>query len=203
MIKKMLYNQKNCDICVDNMTILSKVEPRGPAFLLEGKYMQKHYLQDLIEPVVTKAGYELVRVMSIGQVNQTLQVMIDKLDGTDITVDDCAKVSRLLSDMLDEKDPIADKYSLEVSSPGLDRPLTKIEHFKRYTGYEIKLETEEKVENRKRFKGKITEVADNNVILAAEEATYTIPFDLIAKAKLVITDELWEEYQSAHEAVEI
>ena len=203
MIKKMLYNQKNCDICVDNMTILSKVEPRGPAFLLEGKYMQKHYLQDLIEPVVTKAGYELVRVMSIGQVNQTLQVMIDKLDGTDITVDDCAKVSRLLSDMLDEKDPIADKYSLEVSSPGLDRPLTTIEHFKRYTGYEIKLETEEKVENRKRFKGKITEVADNNVILAAEEATYTIPFDLIAKAKLVITDELWEEYQSAHEAVEI
>ena len=199
----MLYNQKNCDICVDNMTILSKVEPRGPAFLLEGKYMQKHYLQDLIEPVVAKAGYELVRVMSIGQVNQTLQVMIDKLDGTDITVDDCAKVSRLLSDMLDEKDPIADKYSLEVSSPGLDRPLTKIEHFKRYTGYEVKLETEEKVENRKRFKGKITEVADNNVILAAEEATYTIPFDLIAKAKLVITDELWEEYQSAHEAVEI
>ena len=199
----MLYNQKNCDICVDNMTILSKVEPRGPAFLLKGKYMQKHYLQDLIEPVVTKAGYELVRVMSIGQVNQTLQVMIDKLDGTDITVDDCAKVSRLLSDMLDEKDPIADKYSLEVSSPGLDRPLTKIEHFKRYKGYEVKLETEEKVENRKRFKGKITEVADNNVILAAEEATYTIPFDLIAKAKLVITDELWEEYQSAHEAVEI
>ena len=171
--------------------------------MLEGKYMQKHYLQDLIEPVVAKAGYELVRVMSIGQVNQTLQVMIDKLDGTDITVDDCAKVSRLLSDMLDEKDPIADKYSLEVSSPGLDRPLTKIEHFKRYTGYEVKLETEEKVENRKRFKGKITEVADNNVILAAEEATYTIPFDLIAKAKLVITDELWEEYQSAHEAVEI
>ena len=203
MIKKMLYNQKNCDICVDNMTILSKVEPRGPAFLLKGKYMQKHYLQDLIEPVVIKAGYELVRVMSIGQVNQTLQVMIDKLDGSDITVDDCAKVSHLLSDMLDEKDPIADKYSLEVSSPGLDRPLTKIEHFKRYTGYEIKLETEEKVENRKRFKGKITEVADNNVILAAEEATYTIPFDLIAKAKLVITDELWEEYQSAHEAVEI
>ena len=199
----MLYNQKNCDICVDNMTILSKVEPRGPAFLLKGTGMQKHYLQDLIEPVVTKAGYELVRVMSIGQVNQTLQVMIDKLDGTDITVDDCAKVSRLLSDMLDEKDPIADKYSLEVSSPGLDRPLTKIEHFKRYKGYEVKLETEEKVENRKRFKGKITEVADNNVILAAEEATYTIPFDLIAKAKLVITDELWEEYQSAHEAVEI
>lgn len=170
--------------------------------MLKGKGMQKHYLQDLIEPVVTAAGYELVRVMSIGQVNQTLQVMIDKLDGSDITVDDCAKVSHLLSDMLDEKDPIADKYSLEVSSPGLDRPLTKLEHFKRYVGYEIKLETEDKVENRKRFKGKITEVVNNNVVLMMDETAYTIPFDLITKAKLVVTDELWEEYQSAHEAVE-
>lgn len=201
--KKMLYKSKKCDIAVDNMTILSKVELQSPAFLLEGAEMQKHFLQDLIEPVVVKAGYELVRVMSIGQVNQTLQVMIDKKNGTDITVDDCAKVSRLLSDVLDEKDPIADKYSLEVSSPGLDRPLTKLEHFKRYIGYEIKLETEDKVENRKRFKGKITEVAGNNVVLTMEDTQYTIPFDLIAKAKLVVTDELWNEYQSAHEAVEI
>lgn len=199
----MLYKLKKCVICVDNITILSKVEPKGPAFLLKGKDMQKHYLQDLIEPVVANAGYELVRVMSIGQVNQTLQVMIDKLDGTDITVEDCAKVSHLLSDMLDEKDPIADKYSLEVSSPGLDRPLTKLEHFKRYLGYEIKLETEDKVDNRKRFKGKITEVSSNNVMLTMDNTEYTIPFDLIAKAKLVVTDELWEEYQSAHEAVEV
>lgn len=165
--------------------------------------MQKHYLQDLIEPVVTDAGYELVRVMSIGQVNQTLQVMIDNLDGSDITVDDCAKVSHLISEMLDEKDPIADKYSLEVSSPGLDRPLTKLKHFQRYVGYEIKLETEDKVDNRKRFKGKIIEVDNDNVILSADEVKYTIPFGLIAKAKLVVTDELWEEYQAAHEAVEI
>lgn len=199
----MLYKLKKCVICVDNITILSKVEPKGPAFLLEGTDMQKHYLQDLIEPVVTAAGYELVRVMSIGQVNQTLQVMIDKLDGSDITVDDCAKVSHLLSDVLDEKDPIADKYSLEVSSPGLDRPLTKLAHFKRYTGYEVKLETEDKVENRKRFKGKIIQVNDDSVVLTMEDIQYTIPFDLIAKAKLVVTDELWEEYQSAHEAVEI
>lgn len=199
----MLYKLKKCVIHVDNITILSKVEPKGPAFLLEGTGMQKHYLQDLIEPVVANAGYELVRVMSIGQVNQTLQVMIDTLDGTDITVDDCVKVSHLLSDMLDEKDPIADKYSLEVSSPGLDRPLTKLEHFKRYVGYEIKLETEDKVDNRKRFKGKITEVGNNNVLLTMDNTLYTIPFDLIAKAKLVVTDELWEEYQSAHEAVEV
>lgn len=164
--------------------------------------MQKHYLQDLIEPVVKKEGYELVRVMTIGQANPTLQVMIDTLDGRDVTVDDCAKVSRALSDMLDEKDPIENRYSLEVSSPGLDRPLTKLEHFERFLGYDIKLETEEKVENRKRFKGKIAKVADQNVILSAEDAEYTIPFATISKAKLVITDELWEEYQAAHTAEE-
>lgn len=165
--------------------------------------MQKHYLQDLIEPIVTEQGYELVRVMTIGQTNPTLQVMIDTLDAkTDITVDDCAKVSAALSTMLDEKDPIADKYSLEVSSPGLDRPLTKPAHFARYQGYEIKLETEDKVENRKRFKGKITHVDNQSVTLLMEETEYTIPFAVISKAKLVVTDELWKEYVAAHAAAE-
>ncbi|MBR1825643.1 MAG: ribosome maturation factor RimP [Alphaproteobacteria bacterium] len=164
--------------------------------------MQKHYLQDLIEPVVEKEGFELVRVMTIGQANPTLQVMIDTLDGRDITVDDCATVSSALSDMLDEKDPIENRYALEVSSPGLDRPLTKIKHFERWKGYEIKLETEDKVENRKRFKGKITSVDNDNIVLTADETTYTIPFALISKAKLVITDELWEKYMAAHQAAE-
>ena len=166
--------------------------------------MQKHYLQDLIEPQVEKLGFELVRVITIGQANPTLQVMIDVADGSrDITVDDCAGVSRVLSDLLDEKDPIKDKYILEVSSPGLDRPLTKLKHFVRYKGYDVKIETENKVENRKRFKGKIADVDDENVVINMEDTQYTIPFAEINKAKLVITDELWEEYQSAHEAVEI
>lgn len=164
--------------------------------------MQKHYLQDMIEPVVESEGYELVRVMTIGQANPTLQVMIDTLDGSDITVDDCAKVSRALSDMLDEKDPIENRYSLEVSSPGLDRPLTKLKHFERWKGYEIKLETEVKVENRKRFKGKITDIVNDNIIMTMDEVQYTIPFALINKAKLVVTDELWEEYMAAHQAAE-
>ena len=164
--------------------------------------MQKHYLQDMIEPVVEKEGYELVRVMTIGQANPTLQVMIDTLDGSDITVDDCAKVSRALSDVLDEKDPIENRYSLEVSSPGLDRPLTKLKHFERWKGYEIKLETEDKVENRKRFKGKITDIVNDNIIMTMDEVQYTIPFALINKAKLVVTDELWEEYMAAHQAAE-
>lgn len=166
--------------------------------------MQKHYLQNLIEPQVEKLGFELVRVITIGQANPTLQVMIDVADGSrDITVDDCASVSRVLSDLLDEKDPIKDKYILEVSSPGLDRPLTKLKHFVRYKGYDVKIETENKVENRKRFKGKIADVDDENVVINMEDTQYTIPFAEINKAKLVITDELWEEYQAAHEAVEL
>lgn len=188
-------------ISLDNITYYQS-RGRKLRFFIKGNVMQKHYLQDLIEPVVTQKGYELVRVLTIGQANPTLQVMIDTLDGRDVTVDDCALVSRALSDILDEKDPIENRYSLEVSSPGLDRPLTKLEHFKRFQGYEIKLETEDRVENRKRFKGKIKEVSEQNVVLAADEAEYTIPFALISKAKLVITDELWEEYQAAHTAEE-
>ena len=166
--------------------------------------MQKHYLQNMIEPEVEKLGYELVRVLTIGQANPTLQVMIDVADNSrDITVDDCATVSRVLSDLLDEKDPIKDKYTLEVSSPGLDRPLTKLKHFARYIGYDVKVETDNKVDNRKRFKGKISAVDDLNVVINMDETLYTIPFALINKAKLVITDELWEEYQAAHDAAQL
>lgn len=174
--------------------------------MLGKKQMQKHYLEDLIEPVVTAQGYELVRVMTMGgETRPTLQVMIDVLDHSrEVTVDDCAVVSRALSDMLDEKDPIENQYSLEVSSPGLDRPLTKLEHFKRYIGYEIRLETTEKVENRKRFKGKILSVEGNNILLIADDNTkYTIAFAAVSKAKLVITDELWEEYTASHEVAEL
>lgn len=175
-----------------------------PRFFVKGKYMQKHYLQDLIEPVVEKAGFELVRVMTIGQANPTLQVMIDvAYHSRDLTVDDCAEVSRKLSDVLDEKDPIKEKYSLEVSSPGLDRPLTKPEHFQRFCNYVIKVETSEKVENRKRFKGMLLRADDKEIVMDMDGVEYTIPYDAMTKAKLVLTDELWEEYQAAHEAVEL
>lgn len=158
--------------------------------------MQRHYLADIIEPVVEQLGYEVVRILSIGETNPTLQVMIEhKNYEEELTVDNCAEVSRAISAALDEKDPIENRYTLEVSSPGLDRPLTKPEHFKRYIGYLIKLETLEPVEKRKRFKGEIKEVAaDNTVILEMEGNTYSISFDNIAKAKIIITDELWEQF---------
>lgn len=165
---------------------------------------QKHALQDMLEPVVESLGYELVRVLTIGMKNPTLQVMIDRKDGKEITVDDCAKVSRALSEVLDEKDPIENQYSLEVSSPGIDRPLTKPAHFERFAGYEAKIETSEEIEGRKRFKGKITALDKNNNIHFDMDGTeYVIPFDTISKAKIVITDELLKQYEEAQEVTEL
>lgn len=165
---------------------------------------QKHALQDMLEPVVESLGYELVRVLTIGMKNPTLQVMIDRKDGKEITVDDCAKVSRALSEVLDEKDPIENQYSLEVSSPGIDRPLTKPAHFERFAGYEAQIETSEEIEGRKRFKGKITALDKNNNIHFDMDGTeYVIPFDAISKAKIVITDELLKQYEEAQEVTEL
>lgn len=159
--------------------------------------MQKHHLQDLIEPVVEGLGYELVRVMTSGSVNVTLQVMIENKDhDKDIIVEDCVKVSRALSEMLDEKDPISENYTLEVSSPGIDRPLTKWENFERFAGYEAKVETLNPVCDRKRFKGVLKGVDGKNVIMDMDGTEYQIPFDDIAKAKLVMTDELLAMYET-------
>lgn len=167
--------------------------------------MQKHHLNDMLEPLITDLGYETVRIITIGQVNPTLQVMIDIADGSrEINVDDCAKVSRVLSAALDEKDPIKDKYVLEVSSPGLDRPLTKPAHFERFKGYTAKVETLAEVNGRKRIKGVITGLdAQNNVLMNMDDKEFVVNFDNIAKAKIVITDELWEKYQSEHESEEL
>lgn len=166
--------------------------------------MDKHPLEDLLNPVVEKLGYELVRVMTIGAKNPTLQVMIDRLDGKDITVDDCATVSRALSDVLNEKDPIENQYSLEVSSPGIDRPLTKLQHFVRFVGYEAKIETIQPVENRKRFKGKILAVDDSqNISFDMDGVQYLIAFDNVAKAKILLTDELLQKYADAQDSVEL
>lgn len=160
----------------------------------------KHQLQDLLEPIIEGLGYELVRIMTIGQKNPTLQIMIDRKDGTDINVDDCASVSRAISEVMDEKDPIEDQYSLEVSSPGLDRPLTKLEHFKKFLGYETKIETGAEVMGRKRFKGKTVQVDEKeNISLEMEGQVYVIPFAEINKAKIVLTDELLAAYMAAHE----
>ena len=156
---------------------------------------KKHPVYDLVAPIIEAMGFEVVRVMTIGAQNPTLQIMIDRKDGKKLVVDDCAAVSRAVSDVLDEKDPIEGEYSLEVSSPGIDRPLTKPEHFARFVGYDAKVETDIPVEGRKRFKGRILAVEKNNdVRFSMDEKEYLIPFEAVSKAKLVLTDDLWNEF---------
>lgn len=166
--------------------------------------MQKHYLADILEPVIDQMGYDTVRIMTIGEKDPTLQIMIEhKESGKELTVDDCAAVSRAVSAVLDEKDPIDGRYTLEISSPGLDRPLTKPEHFLRYIGYAVKVETVEPVEKRKRFKGTLKNIsADNVITIDMEDKDYSIAFANIAKAKIVITDELWEQFMKSRKPFE-
>ena len=165
---------------------------------------KKHVLQDMLEPVISGLGYETVRILTIGQANPTLQIMIDKLDGSDIMVEDCATVSRKISEVLDANDPIKDKYNLEVSSPGLDRPLTVLEHFQRFAGYDAKIETSSEVDARKRFKGKIISVDDReNIHFDMDGKEWVIPFAAVSKAKLLITDELLARYEETHPEIEL
>lgn len=163
---------------------------------------KKHHLHDMIEPAVNKLGFDLVRILTIGNVNPTLQIMIERKDRENIVVDDCAAVSRAVSALLDEKDPIAGKYTLEVSSPGLDRPLTTLENFERFAGFEAKIETDVEIEKRKRFKGRIIRVEGDAVIFAMDGKEWTIPYDAVAKAKLLLTDELIAAAQAEAEAEE-
>ncbi len=164
----------------------------------------KHPVSDLVEPIIDKLGFETVRIMTIGNKNPTLQIMIERKDRKNLTVDDCAAVSREISVVLDEKDPIEGQYSLEVSSPGLDRPLTKEEHFKRFAGYEARIETMSEVDGRKRFKGKIIGLNQNRLIDFDMDGTeYHIPFDAVSKAKLILTEELLNKYAEAQTAEEL
>ncbi len=163
--------------------------------------MSDKNLQKLIEPVVEQLGYEPVRILLTGQVRQKLQVMIDVKDARRaVTVEDCAKVSRALSKLLDEEDPIKGEYSLEVSSPGIDRPLTKPHHFAHFKGYEAKIETLSPVDARKRFRGILGGLdANGDIIMDMDDKRYVIAFENIAKAKLVMTDALLQSYEANNE----
>lgn len=166
--------------------------------------MKEHPVQKIVEPVVDGLGYEIVRIATIGSQRPTLQIMIERKDRGSLTVDDCAAVSRAVSEVLDEKDPIEGEYSLEVSSPGLDRPLTKEEHFERFFGYEAKIETDTEVEGRKRFKGKITGIDPmKNIHFEMEGKNYEIPFAAVSKAKLILTDELLNSYVEENPEIEL
>lgn len=148
-------------------------------------------IAELIEPSLEGMGYELVRVLMQGRQQPVLQVMAERKDGAAMTVEDCADISRQISALLDVDDPIEGTYSLEVSSPGIDRPLTRPKDFEAYAGFEVKLETHEPIEGRKRFRGKLLGLDEQGrVKLVADGVEWAVPLTIVKGAKLVLTDEL-------------
>ena len=149
-------------------------------------------LAALLTPSIEGMGFELVRLRLMAGKKATLQIMAERSDGT-MEVEDCAELSRQISAVLDVEDPIEREYTLEVSSPGIDRPLTRLTDFDRWEGYEVKIETSEMIEGRKRFKGILAGTDGNEVLLEIDEGTIGLEFDWLADAKLVLTDDLVTE----------
>lgn len=154
-------------------------------------------LLELLDPVAEAAGYEIVRLRLMGGQTRRLQIMAETPDG-EMVVEDCARLSRAISEVMDAADPITGEYTLEVSSPGIDRPLTRLKDFETWEGFEARIELDRIAEGRKRFKGELAGVeADSsgtwqvgiNVEGDADTTLY-IPFDWILEAKLVLNDQL-------------
>jgi ribosome maturation factor RimP len=147
----------------------------------------------IIAPVVEGMGFELVRVRLQGGRTKTLQIMAERPEGG-IEVDECARISTAVSATLDVEDPLDEAYTLEVSSPGIDRPLTRLKDFETWEGYEARIETTEMIDGRRRFKGMLQGVEGDEVLVEIEEQgetlTIGLAFDLLSDAKLVLTDEL-------------
>jgi ribosome maturation factor RimP len=146
-------------------------------------------LENLLAPPLRTLGFELVRVKLSGGRRPTLQVMAEKPDHT-MSVEDCVRLSRELSAVLDVEDLLPGGYVLEVSSPGIDRPLTRLKDFADFEGFEAKLETKEPREGQRRFKGRLEGVKGETILLDTGEGTERFELAELDKAKLVLTDEL-------------
>ncbi|HEY4547006.1 MAG TPA: ribosome maturation factor RimP [Pedomonas sp.] len=169
-------------------------------------------LRELVEPIVTKMGYELVRIsFSGGASNATLQVMAERPDTGQLVIDDCAAISRAISDMLDELDPIEGEYRLEVSSPGIDRPLTRAKDYQTWATHDARINTRTPVNGRKRHNGVLEGLDGEEVLFRGEkdQEAYRIPLADIDSAKLLLTDRLvnatvpeWREQVEAEAAAQ-
>ena len=144
----------------------------------------------IIEPSLDAMGYRLVRVALLGARRAKLQIMAERRDEAAMSVEDCAEISRSISALLDVADPIASAYDLEVSSPGIDRPLVRPEDYDRFAGFEAKIELSEPLSGRKRFRGRLLGRDGDAVRLIGEAGEVSLPFALITRAKLVLTNDL-------------
>ncbi|MDO8377507.1 ribosome maturation factor RimP [Phenylobacterium sp.] len=159
---------------------------------MRGKTAEDRTLLELLDPVAEAAGYEIVRLRLMGGEHaRRLQIMAETPDG-EMVVEDCAKLSRAISEIMDAADPITGEYTLEVSSPGVDRPLTRMKDFANYEGHEARLELDRVADGRKRFRGLLAGVEGDNVAidLEGEAETALIPFSWVVEAKLILTDQL-------------
>jgi ribosome maturation factor RimP len=152
---------------------------------------------ELIEPALSDRGFRLVRVVLTGREGVTLQVMAERADGT-LTIEDCEAISKEISPLLDVHDPISGAYRLEVSSPGIDRPLVRPSDFEDWAGHEAKLEVKEPIDGRKRFRGALDGFENGEVRIEVDlgpagRQIIGIPVGLIGEARLVLTDELIRE----------
>ena len=159
--------------------------------LTDSKHIDVATIEATIAPAMAAAGYRVVRIVFTGLGRRaTLQIMAEREDERPMTVDDCATLSHTISALLDVADPIVASYVLEVSSPGLDRPLVKRQDFERYAGHEAKVETREPIDGRKRFRGRLRGVEGDAVALEADGTVLRLPLGSVTRAKLVLTDEL-------------
>jgi ribosome maturation factor RimP len=150
-------------------------------------------LAEIVSPTIEGMGFELVRIRLMGGRTPTLQIMADRPEGG-IIVDECARISTAVSAVLDVEDPIEENYVLEVSSPGIDRPLTRLKDFDAWADYEARLETNELIDGRRRFKGILRGTEGDEVLIeiveGKETLTIGLKFDWLSDAKLILTDEL-------------
>lgn len=149
-------------------------------------------LAEIVRPVIEDLGFELVRLRLMAGRTPTLQIMADRPDGG-IDVDDCAQISTAVSAALDVEDPVDGEYALEVSSPGIDRPLTRLKDFDAFEGHEAKIETTELIEGQRRFKGALRGTEGDEVLIEVPQGVIGLKFDWLDDAKLVLTDELIAE----------
>lgn len=152
--------------------------------------MDTNRIAQTIEPSLAAMGYRLVRVVITSGRRATLQVMAERLDDRPMTVDDCAQISHSVSALLDVADPIAGAYMLEISSPGIDRPLVRPEDYERFSGFEARIELAQPLDGRKRFRGRLLGTSEGKVRLATETGETELPLAGVARAKLVLTDDL-------------
>ncbi|MFY9245955.1 ribosome maturation factor RimP [Roseicyclus sp.] len=163
-------------------------------------------MAEILTPVIEDMGFEVVRIRLMGGKSNTLQIMVERPNGG-IEVDECALVSTAVSAVLDVEDPLEDPYALEVSSPGIDRPLTRLKDFENWEGYEARVETTEMIDGRRRFRGLLAGVEGDEVLVNIEEGGETITvglhFDWLSDAKLILTDELIRDMLRARKAAGI